>query len=221
MPRAAALLVAALPAGALPVGALLAGVLLVGAPGAAAAREEAGSPWSWPVPAPHPVLAGFEAPTEVWSPGHRGIDVGAAIGAVVLAPESGVVHYAGVVVDRPVLSIEHPGGVLSSFEPVAATVARGDSVQRGQPVGVVEAGHCADAIPCVHVGARVDGAYVSPLVFLGGVPRAVLLPTRPLAGAETGPSTRTRGRPARRSVATRKPKKDFGLELRAPRGRPG
>ncbi len=78
--------------------------------------------------------------------------------------------------DRPVLSISHSSGVLSSFEPVDATVAAGDHVRRGQVVGVLLAGHCSST--CLHLGARIAGEYVNPLLFLGEVPRAVLLPVR-------------------------------------------
>ncbi|GAA4265198.1 hypothetical protein GCM10022256_08100 [Frondihabitans peucedani] len=129
------------------------------------------------MPLPHPVLRGFEAPAAVWSPGHRGVDLGSPAESVVLAPESGVVHFAGVVVDRPVVSLEHSGGLLSSFEPVEATVSKGQHVERGQPVGILRAGHCAEGA-CLHLGARVDRRYVSPLVLLGAARWAVLLPTR-------------------------------------------
>jgi hypothetical protein len=95
---------------------------------------------------------------------------------VVTAPAAGTVHFAGFVVDRPVLSILHPGGVISSFEPVTTTLAIGDAVRAGQEIGTLEMGHCSR--PCLHLGVRIDGGYVSPLLFLGGVPRAVLLPTR-------------------------------------------
>ena len=45
-------------------------------------------------------------------------------------------------------------------------------MRRGQAIG-----SCEPALrhPCLHLGVRVDGAYVSPLLFLGGQPRAVLL----------------------------------------------
>ncbi|WP_345372408.1 peptidoglycan DD-metalloendopeptidase family protein [Frondihabitans cladoniiphilus] len=168
-----------------------------GVPAAGAGRARALPAWSWPVPEPHRVVRGFQAPVETWSPGHRGIDVevgdgGAAVGAagvagasgdedgaVITAPDDGVVHFAGTVVDRPVLSIEHADGVLSSFEPVVATVSAGEHVSRGQVVGRVEGDHC-DPVACVHVGARIDGKYVSPLLLLGVLQRSVLLPTRPL-----------------------------------------
>ena len=131
--------------------------------------------WDWPVAAPHPVVRPFLAPPTPYGAGHRGVDIGAA-SAVIRAPADGVVHFAGVVVDRPVLSISHAGGLISSFEPVASTLRKGDPVSRGDIIGTVEPGHCASR--CVHFGVRLDGEYVSPLLLLGGVPRAVLLPTR-------------------------------------------
>ncbi|NRD25562.1 murein hydrolase activator EnvC [Frigoribacterium sp. VKM Ac-2836] len=142
------------------------------------ASPAGGAVWAWPVASPHPVVRPFVGPPNPWSPGHRGIDVGTVPGSVVTAPDDGVVHFAGVVVDRPVLSIRHADGVLSSVEPVVAEVARGDAVTRGQTVGVLDEGHCADR-PCLHLGARVDGEYVSPLLFLGEIEPSVLLPTRP------------------------------------------
>lgn len=145
--------------------------------GAAGTRAGAGARWSWPVPAPHPVLRPFVAPEHAWSPGHRGVDVGATPGSVVTAPDSGVVHFSGVVVDRPVVSLRHADGVLSSMEPVTSDLVAGAAVERGQAVGVLEAGHCRGP-SCLHLGARVDGDYVSPLAFLGEARPSVLLPTR-------------------------------------------
>jgi murein DD-endopeptidase MepM/ murein hydrolase activator NlpD len=135
----------------------------------------AGSPaWVWPVPAPHPIVKPYLAPATPYSAGHRGIDIAADAGTPVRAPAEGVVHFAGFVVDRPVLSIRHPDGTLSSFEPVEPAVEAGDPVARGQVIGVLLAGHCAT--PCLHLGARIDGEYISPLLLLGGLPRAILLP---------------------------------------------
>ncbi|TWX40383.1 M23 family metallopeptidase [Frigoribacterium sp. ACAM 257] len=134
-------------------------------------------PWSWPVAPPHPVVRAFTAPEHPWSPGHRGIDVGTSTGSSVTAPSDGVVHFSGVVVDRPVLSLRHADGVLSSLEPVISELSAGDPVHRGQVVGTVQAGHCPD-VECVHLGARIDGEYVSPLMMLGLGRPSVLLPTR-------------------------------------------
>ncbi len=130
--------------------------------------------WAWPLAAPHPIARPYLAPATPYASGHRGIDVGASDGDVVRAPADGVVHYSGFVVDRPVLSIAHGGGVISSYEPVSTVLAAGDLVRRGDVIGTLEAGHCTSA--CLHLGVRVNGEYVSPLRFLGGQPRAVLLP---------------------------------------------
>ena len=169
--------------------AVLPVLLLVPVPGtdvtasAASAGAAAGAwpapavPWSWPAAPPHPVVRAFTAPEHRWSPGHRGIDVGTPTGSAVTAPDDGVVHFAGVVVDRPVLSLRHADGVLSSLEPVVSELAAGDPVVRGQVVGTVQAGHCPD-VECVHLGARIDGEYVSPLMMLGLGRPSVLLPTR-------------------------------------------
>ncbi|WP_166865671.1 M23 family metallopeptidase [Salinibacterium sp. ZJ70] len=138
------------------------------------AAVAAASLWAWPLAPPHPVVRPFLAPATTYGPGHRGIDLEGAEGAAVFAPAHGVVRFSGWVVDRPVLSIDHGGGLISSFEPVTSELTAGDEVRRGDVVGVLEAGHCARA--CLHLGARLDGAYVSPLLFLGGQPRAVLLP---------------------------------------------
>lgn len=129
--------------------------------------------WQWPVDPPRAVVNPFVAPATAYSAGHRGVDI-AAPGGGVRAPASGVVRFAGVVVDRPVLSIDHGGGVISSYEPVVASVAKGDSVSRGQPIGAVSPGHCVTR--CLHFGVRVDGQYVSPMGFFGDIPRSILLP---------------------------------------------
>ena len=134
--------------------------------------------WTWPVGPPHDQLRPFEAPSSRFAAGHRGIDLVALAGSPVRAPADGVVSFAGTVVDRPVLSIEHGDDLISSFEPVTATVATGERVRAGQVVGSVASGaHCSDR--CVHFGVRRHGQYISPVLFLGGIARAVLLPLPP------------------------------------------
>ena len=145
-----------------------------GAARVSTAPVTAGS-WAWPLAAPHPVVRQFIAPATAYSAGHRGIDIRSP-SADVFAPADGVVSFAGVVVDRPVLSIRHDDGVVSSYEPVETTLSAGDAVSRGQLVGTLLPGHCPGL--CLHFGVRVGGQYVSPLEFLGGIPWSVLLPTR-------------------------------------------
>jgi murein DD-endopeptidase MepM/ murein hydrolase activator NlpD len=159
---------------------LLALVLSLVSPASSTAASAAGATprWGWPVSAPHRIIRPFVAPETAYSAGHRGIDIASAAGSPVFAPEDGVVYFVGVVVDRPVLSIRHSGGLVSSFEPVDSTLVAGAAVRRGDTVATVASGHCASG--CLHFGVRLFGQYVSPLNYLGGIPRSVLLPTRAL-----------------------------------------
>jgi murein DD-endopeptidase MepM/ murein hydrolase activator NlpD len=131
--------------------------------------------WRWPTAPPSRVVQGFEAPAGPYAAGHRGIDVAAAPGTPVLAPAAAVVQFSGTVAGRPVVTLHVDEHVLVSFEPVAGEVPVGAAVAAGQRFGAVASGgHCDGR--CVHVGVRVDGEYVSPLLFFAGVPPAVLLP---------------------------------------------
>jgi murein DD-endopeptidase MepM/ murein hydrolase activator NlpD len=153
----------------------------------AAGASGAAPHWLWPVSPPHVVSRPFIAPATTYGAGHRGIDIriseGAGAGTEVVAPAGGVVHFVGTVVDRPVLSLRHPGGLLSSFEPVESDLVVGQPVSAADVIGLVRVGaatpeHCPTS--CLHFGVRLRGEYVSPLNFLGGIARSVLLPTRQL-----------------------------------------
>ncbi|KJQ52946.1 murein hydrolase activator EnvC family protein [Microbacterium sp. SA39] len=131
--------------------------------------------WLWPVDGARQVVAPFRAPAHKYGAGHRGVDLAAASGAVVRAPAEGVVAFRGVVVDRPLMTIEHAGGLVSTFEPLLSTLSPGDVVDAGDEIGVVgTGGHAAPG--SVHLGVRLDGEYINPMLLFGDVPRAVLLP---------------------------------------------
>ena len=151
---------------------------LAAAPSAAQPAGPVAAPvaarWVWPIGRGE-VSRAFERPADAYSAGHRGIDLPASVGQDVVAPDAGVVLFAGVVVDRGVLSIRHVDGTVSSFEPISAFVSAGDDVTSGQAVGrVSEGGHCDSA--CLHVGARVQGDYVDPEPYFMVRRRAVLVP---------------------------------------------
>lgn len=128
--------------------------------------------WVWPV-TPVRIERPFIAPAHAYGPGHRGIDL-TATGAI-RAPADGAVAFAGTVVDRGVLTIDHGDGLVTSFEPVDTALRPGDAVRRGDAVATIASGGHAPS-GSVHFGVRLHGEYVNPLVLLGGVPRAVLLP---------------------------------------------
>lgn len=132
------------------------------------------APWVWPLTPRPAVTRPFDGPPVPWSPGHRGVDLTANVGQAVLAPDAGVVVFAGTVVDRHVITVQHPDGLRSSFEPVSGELPVGTAVTRGQRIAAVATGTHCPAV-CLHWGVRRDEQYLNPLLF---VPRrhAVLLP---------------------------------------------
>lgn len=123
--------------------------------------------WAWPLTPRPEVRARFEAPPDPYAAGHRGVDLTAAAGQAVLAPEAGSVSFSGMVAGRPVVVVTHAGGLRSTFEPVVG-VPVGTVVARGSPVGAVSGGpgHCAP-VTCLHWGVRRGAAYLDPLSFVG------------------------------------------------------
>ena len=145
--------------------------------------HSAPSGWTWPVNRGRQVSRAFVAPATEFGAGHRGIDVPATVGEILVAPTDVRVAFSGRVVDRDVITLDAGewavGGShltatwLVTFDGASATVDVGSRVPAGAPVAVVSpTPHCA----CVHVGLRYAGEYVNPLLVWGEVPRAVLLP---------------------------------------------
>ncbi len=114
-----------------------------------------------------PVVGPFDPPLVRWGAGHRGVDLAAPGGAVVLAPRAGVVTYAGVLAGRGVLVLSH-GATRSTFEPVTATVPVGAVVARGQAIGRLDPGHACSAPACLHWGLKRGDVYLNPLSLLLG-----------------------------------------------------
>jgi murein DD-endopeptidase MepM/ murein hydrolase activator NlpD len=150
-----------------------------GGPAAAESSPAAAPRWAWPVDPPHRVTRPFEAPTTAYGPGHRGIDIAAEPGAQVRAPADGTVSFAGVVVDRPVVSIRHADGLVSSVEPVVPCVSAGDAVVAGQVIGALADQPRHEPAGGLHLGARLHGEYVDPALLLAALRHAVLLPLDP------------------------------------------
>jgi murein DD-endopeptidase MepM/ murein hydrolase activator NlpD len=140
------------------------------------------SDWSWPVGSaadPPTVQARFDEPALPWSRGHRGVDLVAARGTAVSAAGEGVVAFAGALAGRGVVSIVHPGGLRTTYEPVLAEVSIGVVVGQGQVIGTVDrwsVPHAACRVgSCLHWGVRLGDRYIDPLSLLEP-PQVRLLP---------------------------------------------
>ena len=134
-----------------------------------------GERWVWPVASPFRLEDPYEAPAHEYGPGHRGVDLHPLDDVSVRSPAAGVIAFSGDVAGRGVVTIDHGGGLVTTLEPVESAPAPGTPVARGEEIGVLGVG--GHARPGrVHFGVRLEGEYVNPLLLLGGVPRAVLLP---------------------------------------------
>jgi len=176
--RALRLLLAVLIALAAPaapaVAPVRASALLDDVPARAAARSAAGT-YRPPVGGALVVLRAFQPPPTPYAAGHRGVDL-ALSSPVVSAAGSGVVSFAGVVVDRGVVVIRHPDGVSTEYEPVTASVTQGAPVSVGQAIGTVSGVHAGCSAPCLHWGARRNGTYLDPMLLLRPLGVVRLLP---------------------------------------------
>lgn len=154
--------------------ALLALLVVVLSLGTWAGPAHAAPRYDWPLSGDPPVTRPFDPPDKPWLSGHRGVDLASAPGVTVLAAGDGTVAFAGEVAGKPVISIDHPDGIRTTYEPVVATLSAGDPVQRGQPIGTLQAGHPECAVEaCLHWGARRGERYIDPLSLLR--PRRVRL----------------------------------------------
>jgi murein DD-endopeptidase MepM/ murein hydrolase activator NlpD len=129
----------------------------------------------WPLRPRPAVLRMFDAPSPNWHRGHRGVDLAGVSGQPVYAAAAGTVVFAGELAGRALVSIAHPGGLRTSYEPVQPSVRVGQLVDAGTVIGELTAGHdgCA-AAACLHWGAMWGAAsradYVDPLGLLVGTP---------------------------------------------------
>ena len=129
-----------------------------------AAAPTAGT-WAWPVVGP--VVGTFDPPDTPFGAGHRGIDIATEVGTVVIAPEPGVVAFAGKIGGELFVTLDHGGGLTSTYSWVSsALVGKGDSVPRGAAIALSGRGHPDSTTAHLHFGVRRDGVYLDPLSFL-------------------------------------------------------
>jgi murein DD-endopeptidase MepM/ murein hydrolase activator NlpD len=151
--------------------AVLTAITLVCAP---AVRADNGR-LDWPLRPRPAVLRIFDAPSPNWNRGHRGVDLAAVPGQPVYAAGTGTVVFAGELAGRTLVSIAHPGGLRTTYEPVRPTVRVGQLVDAGTVIGELMAGHAGcSAAACLHWGAMWGAAswadYVDPLGLLASTP---------------------------------------------------
>ncbi|MBI2238843.1 MAG: M23 family metallopeptidase, partial [Actinobacteria bacterium] len=78
-----------------------------------------------------------------------------------------VVSFAGPVGGQLFVSVDHGGGLVTTYSWLSAIMVRkGDAVLEGTVLGATGLGHPGSVIPHLHMGAKLDGSYIDPLSVL-------------------------------------------------------
>ena len=141
----------------------------------------------WPLSPKPRVVTRFDPPARRWGSGHRGVDLAASEGATVRSAGRGTVVFASAINGVGAVSVEHPGGMRTTYEPVEPTVRAGQLVAAGDAIGLLAAGHpSCPGMVCLHWGLKLGHGhhdrYYDPLVLVAELPIR-LKPISGLAGS--------------------------------------
>jgi murein DD-endopeptidase MepM/ murein hydrolase activator NlpD len=140
--------------------ALLAVVAVSAAPAASSATIDLVQP------VPGPISRHFEQPPTPYSSGHRGIDFRAGVGTLVVAAAAGTVSFAGQVGGSLFVSIDHPGGLRTTYSFLSAVlVKKGQAVAQGRQIARSGPGAGGEE-PNLHFGLRSGADYLDPEPYL-------------------------------------------------------
>lgn len=114
----------------------------------------------------------FNLPDGPYGAGNRGIDYATSVGNPIVASGPGIVVFAGPVAGSLHATIDHGGGLLTSYSYVKRLlVTRGDQVDAGDLIAISGEGF--------HFGARIEHRYVDPETLFGVRSVRVALVPRP------------------------------------------
>ena len=103
----------------------------------------------------------FRAPDNPYGPGNRGIEYVTRDGDIVRASAAGSVSFAGPVAGELYITINHGGGLLSSYSYLGRiNVAKSAMVNQGDVIGFAGSRF-------LHFSIRMNGEYVDPVTFIG------------------------------------------------------
>ena len=124
-------------------------------------RATSVSPVVWPVDGA--VLRAFQPPATRYGTGHRGVDLDALPGDRVVAAMDGHVSFAGAVAGTSWVTVDHGGGLDTTYgELDPRVVTAGTRVRAGQVLG-----YLGEDATHLDWGARRHGEYLDPLSLLG------------------------------------------------------
>lgn len=130
----------------------------------------------WPLDPRPEVVRGFDPPSSTYGAGHCGVDLAGHLGQEVRTSLEGQVSFVGRIAGRGIVVVSH-GATRTTYEPVSASVGRGDHVDAGEVIGTLQwsGSHCLPRA-CLHWGLRAGDTYLDPLTLVGGPKPVRLLP---------------------------------------------
>jgi murein DD-endopeptidase MepM/ murein hydrolase activator NlpD len=137
-------------------------------------RQQATTRAVWPLHPTPTVVSGFAPPLSPYGAGHRGVDLAGRAEQPVRAAADGRVTFAGSLAGRGVVVVSH-GRTRTTYEPVDASVAVGETVTAGDRLGTLQAtgSHCMPEV-CLHWGLLEGDTYLDPLTLVGAGPVRLL-----------------------------------------------
>lgn len=126
--------------------------------------------FTWPCPSSRRITSDYgprNSPTAGASSYHKGIDIGAAHGADIVAAADGTVVFAGYSNSAGnYLTVSHGGGLYTVYMHCSSLVAgNGQSVSRGQVIAKVGSTGISTGNH-LHFGVTLNGSYVNPWGYL-------------------------------------------------------
>lgn len=93
-------------------------------------------------PVDGPLITEIQPPAQPWFPGHRGVDLAAQPGEPIRASRDGRITFAGQVAGTGWLTIDHGGGLETTYGPIALPpmVSAGTRVQAGHVIATLAPG---------------------------------------------------------------------------------
>lgn len=126
--------------------------------------------FTWPCPSSRRVTSDYgprESPTAGASSNHKGIDIGAAYGADIVAAADGTVVFAGYSNSAGnYVTVNHGGGLYTVYMHCSSlVVSKGEKVSRGQVIAKVGSTGISTGNH-LHFGVSLNGSYVNPWNYL-------------------------------------------------------
>ena len=131
--------------------------------------------FAWPVSPSHEVVSPYKDEGRYVSGSHRGIDIRAEAGSEIMTAADGIVYWHGKTPrGEPYVSVQHEGGLRTTYMPVEIKVKRGQTVKQGETIGILSSAvENPSSFSHLHFGVKKEPYesfdYMDPLSLLPSI----------------------------------------------------